>query len=104
MQIDVNRESLIPLGELARSLPARRNNRPVHPSTLHRWRTSGLAGGIRLEAVRVGGAWHTSREAFARFCDRLTAAAEAGTTDPSPRRNSRGNHAGVDTELREEGW
>jgi len=71
MSIDLNREQLISLAELARNLPRRRRGRPVHASTVHRWRARGVDG-IRLECVRIGGAWCTSREAFQRFSDRLT--------------------------------
>lgn len=69
--IDVRTEQLIILSQLVRRLPARRNQRPVHPATAHRWRKPGLHG-VRLECIRVGGIWHTSMEAFQRFCDRLT--------------------------------
>jgi hypothetical protein len=101
--IDVDQEQLVSFSELARSLPRRRENRPVHVSTIHRWRSSGLRG-VRLEAIRVGGAWHTTREAFARFCERLTAAetddgASAVTT--SVRRRA---HEVADVELSSEGW
>ena len=102
MPIDINREELITFCELARSLPARRNSRPIHIATVHRWRAHGLKG-VRLEAVRVGGAWHTTREAFRRFADRLTALALAseGTlpNGPSDRRNLAANDA-----LEQRGW
>jgi hypothetical protein len=49
---------------------------PVHLSTVVRAITRGLklANGerVRLEAIRAGGRWHTSREAVARFIARLT--------------------------------
>lgn len=77
--IDIRREQMITFGRLARSLPRRRMDRPVHPSTVHRWRSKGIRG-IRLEAVRIGGAWQTSQEAFERFVAKLTAAEEG----PSP--------------------
>lgn len=72
MQIDPNCEHLITFKELAESLPRRRGDRPIHLSTIHRWRSRGLKG-IRLEAIRIGGSWCTSREAFGRFASRLTA-------------------------------
>ncbi len=59
--------------QLARELPRRRGNRPVHVSTIHRWRSRGLRG-IQLEAVRLGGAWCTTWKAFRRFCQQLTEA------------------------------
>ena len=78
MSIDLSREKLIPFGQLARSLPRRRSGRPISPSTIHRWRSNGLKG-IRLEAVRVGGAWHTTEDAFKRFVAKLTAEAVSYT-------------------------
>lgn len=74
---DITQEQLLTFRDLARSLPCRRGDRPVHVATIHRWRSRGL-NGIRLEAMRIGGAWTTSREAFRRFVDRLTTQAEAG--------------------------
>ena len=104
MAIDVRNEQLITFSELARSLPRRRDNRPVNVSTIHRWRSRGLDGGIRLEAVRVGGAWCTSWEAFHRFCDRLTTVRESrerAVAFSSPNRES---HRAADRQLQSEGW
>jgi hypothetical protein len=42
----------------------------VHLSTVIRWVRRGCRG-VRLEAVRVGGRWVTSREALDRFVERL---------------------------------
>jgi hypothetical protein len=70
--IDVNREQMVTLSQLARRLPRRRMERPVHPATIHRWRCPGVRG-IRLECVRIGGIWHTSLEAYQRWVDRLNA-------------------------------
>lgn len=61
--IDVNGGRLVTLSQLARRLPRRRMDRPVSPSTCHRWRSPGVRG-VRLECVRIGGIWHTSLEAF----------------------------------------
>lgn len=73
-------ETLISLGQAARGLPRRRGRRPVHVSTLYRWRRVGLLG-VRLEAVKVGGTWCTTREAIRRFFDCLTEiAAGSGAT------------------------
>lgn len=41
-------------------------------STLHRWRARG-AGGVKLEAIRVGSVWYTSRDACIRFMQRRSA-------------------------------
>ena len=64
MAIDLRKEQPVPFTELARS-------RAKHVSTVHRWRKPGLRG-VCLEAIRIGGAWHTSHEAFQRFCDQLS--------------------------------
>ncbi len=102
MSIDITQEQLITFSELARSLPRRRSDRPVHLATIHRWRSRGLKG-IRLEAVKVGGAWHCSLEAFRRFTDRLTAEAESAEVSiaAGPHRNS---HVEADTALQGSGW
>ena len=102
MPIDIAHEHLVTFSELARSLPRRRGDRPVHVATIHRWRSRGLKG-IRLEAIRIGGAWHSSREAFGRFADRLTAQVEAAEV-ALPATTSRRSHAEADTALTQDGW
>jgi hypothetical protein len=70
--IDLLTERTITLVEAARLVPPGRGGRPTHLSTLLRWIKPGVRG-VRLEAVRLGGRWVTSREALQRFADRLTA-------------------------------
>lgn len=70
-------EELLTLTEAAKTLP----DRP-HCSTLLRWRTSGV-NGVRLEAVKVGGRWFTSRQALRRFVRNTTVAAITGHGDGS---------------------
>lgn len=82
MTIDLQRENPVSFGKLARSLP-RRSDKPVAPSTVHRWRLHGIQG-IRLEAIKIGGTWHTTDEAFQRFCEKLTAQADATPVPYSP--------------------
>jgi hypothetical protein len=101
--IDVEQEKLVSFSQLAQSLPRRRSNRPVHVSTIHRWRKPGLRG-VRLEAIRVGGSWHTTREAFARFCERLTAAETDGDTAAVTTSARRRTHELADVELSSEAW
>ncbi len=69
--IDIRTEHLVTLSQLVKTLPPRRQQRPVHPATVYRWRNPGIRG-VRLECIRVGGTWHTSMEAFQRFCDELS--------------------------------
>jgi hypothetical protein len=78
--INVGTEQLLTLSQLAKRLPRHRNDRPVHPSTCHRWRSPGVRG-VRLECVRIGGIWHTSWQAFQRWCEQLTAL-ENGSAAP----------------------
>jgi len=77
------------LSAAGRLFPGHRGGTSVDPSTVFRWVTKGTrtAEGrvVKLEAVRVGGRWLTSRGAVARFVAALTeAASPAGeTTAPS---------------------
>jgi hypothetical protein len=70
--ISVNDEHILTFSQLAKRLPRRRRDRPTSPSTVHRWRSRGVRG-VRLEAVRIGGTWVTSLEAYERFCHAVTA-------------------------------
>lgn len=64
------------LSAAGRLFPAHRGAGTVNPSTVFRWVKQGArsAGGqlVRLDAVRVGGRWLTSRGAVARFVRALT--------------------------------
>ena len=84
--IDPNSETLISLAEAARSLPRRRGGKRPHVSCLYRWTTSGCRG-VVLESIQVGGTRCTSREALARFFQRLTQddAADLPPVQPFPR-------------------
>jgi hypothetical protein len=71
--IDLTVETTISLSEAARLLPPGRRNRPVSFSCVLRWILDGvrLPSGsvVRLEAVRLGGRWLTSKEALQRFAE-----------------------------------
>lgn len=68
------------LSAAGRLFPAHRGSGTVDPSTVFRWVTKGTRGAdarvVKLEAIRVGGRWLTSRGAVARFVTALTAAAD----------------------------
>src|SRR5262245_24013204 len=70
------------LSAAGRLFPGHRGGTSVDPSTVFRWLTKGARapGGqlVKLEAVRVGGRWLTSRGAVTRFVGALTAAADPG--------------------------
>ena len=95
MHIDINVEKLVRFVGLA-------DFATVHVSTVHRWRKPGIRG-IRLEAVRVGGTWYTTHEAFARFCERLTAA-ETGEPDAASSVERHTSHRQADSALESDNW
>ena len=76
------------LSAAGRLFPGHRGNNTVDPSTVFRWVTKGMrtpdGRTVKLEAVRVGGRWLTSKGAVARFVGALTAAADPASTDPAP--------------------
>jgi hypothetical protein len=74
--IDLSVETPLPLKDACCLVPAARNGKRTHLATLLRWILTGSRGPtgerVRLEAVRLGGRWMTSREALQRFAERLT--------------------------------
>jgi hypothetical protein len=74
--IDLSTESPLSLAAAAAQIPPARNGKRCHLSTVLRWVLRGArspAGHlVKLEAVRLGGRWLTSREALQRFSERLT--------------------------------
>lgn len=94
-------EDLITFPQLAKRLPRRRRGRPVAVSTVGRWRYPGVKG-VRLEAVRLGGAWVTSVQAFDRFVARTTAAASGDTC--SAERITSGKAKSITAALTAEGF
>jgi hypothetical protein len=66
--IDVKSEKLLRLEAVSRIkwLPKQSTKRLAF-STVYRWATRGVRGGIKLETVRIGSALHTSEEAVERF-------------------------------------
>lgn len=96
--VDVAAEQVVTFGELARRLPRKRLGRQVHVSTVHRWRHPGVRG-VRLEAVRVGGCWCTSMEAYARFVEVLTRQAQGqqvAASAPSERQSEKAVERALD--------
>ena len=75
------------LSAAGRLFPGHRGNKAVDPSTVFRWVTRGLPSPdgqvVRLEAVRVGGRWLTSRGAVARFVAALTPAPDTPPAGPA---------------------
>jgi hypothetical protein len=87
--IDLTSETLISLSEAARLLPRGRRNRPVTLSCVLRWVLDGVrlpsGSAVRLQAVRMGGRWLTSKEALQRFADAQTPRLDGQPEQPAPR-------------------
>lgn len=87
--LDLTTEAPIPLAEAAKIVPPGRAGKKTHLSTLLRWIVHGAkdpAGNlIKLEALRLGGRWMTSREALQRFAERLTPPLDAVPRAEAPR-------------------
>jgi hypothetical protein len=97
--IDISTEQLLTLPQAARVRPHGRLGRPTHPSTVYRWISRGargVAGVVKLEGVRLGGSWYTSREALQRFAEALTNGSTETVRGDTPRQRA----ADVDEELR----
>jgi hypothetical protein len=73
---DLATEIPIPLAAATALVPPARKGKRTHFQTLLRWVVHGAKGPagamIRLDAIRIGGRWMTSREALQRFAERLT--------------------------------
>jgi hypothetical protein len=84
--LDLTTEQPLPLKDLCRLVPPGRGGKRTHISTLLRWILQGARGPagelVRLEAIRLGNRWMTSREALQRFAEALTPRADA---TPPPR-------------------
>jgi hypothetical protein len=93
--IDLSTESPLSLNQAARLLPPGRRNRPVSFSCVLRWVLEGAKAPsgelVKLEALRVGGRWLTSREALQRFAEALTPQASGMPSSPArtPRQRRR---------------
>jgi uncharacterized protein DUF1580 len=86
--IDLSTETRIPLAVAASETPPGRNGKRTHLSTILRWILTGAkapdGSRVRLEAIRLGGRWFTTREALQRFAERLTPRLD-GNNQPTPR-------------------
>lgn len=80
-------EELIPVQDLPARLPPSRSGRRLHRAAVWRWVTDGLkgpdGGRVRLEALRMGRRWVTSKQAVARFFRRLSGAEPGSGGSPA---------------------
>lgn len=83
--IDFATEDLITFGQAAEMLPGR-SDRRTSPSTIWRWAKVGCKASdgtlVKLETVRIGGRFCTSREAVLRFIAATNDQAEASPAAP----------------------
>lgn len=86
--IDATEEHPIPLSLAAREVPNRHGKRGISVPTVWRWCSRGIKG-VRLETTMIGGTRMTSREAVARFFERLTAAANGSAPRQTPAKQKR---------------
>jgi hypothetical protein len=74
--LDLTAETPVPLKDACRLIPPGRQGKKTHLSTLLRWILQGARSPsgerVKLDAVRLGSRWMTSREALQRFAERLT--------------------------------
>lgn len=82
-------EALLGLADAAKLLPGYRGNASLDPSCVLRWVLTGSKSArgkvVKLEAIRMGNRWLTSREALARFSAALSAVpGETPTPPPTP--------------------
>jgi hypothetical protein len=95
--IDLATESPIPLAAAAKLVPPARSGKRTHLSTILRWILTGAKAPdgqrVRLEAIRLGGRWMTTREALQRFTERLTPRLDGGAAPSAPRTESRRRRA-----------
>lgn len=73
---------LLPLSAVRALVPSRHAGKSLHGATLTRWILSGVRGRdgsrVRLRAVKLGGAWLTTREWVAQFVGATMASNEPG--------------------------
>ena len=85
--IDLTREDPVALEAATALIPPARGGRKTHLSTLLRWGLKGVKGPtgaiVRLEIVRIGCRWFTSREALQRFSTALTPCLDTDATTPA---------------------
>ncbi|NLS94253.1 MAG: DUF1580 domain-containing protein [Planctomycetaceae bacterium] len=103
MAIDPLREDLISLHAAAKIYPRSTSGRPTHVCTVYRHTASGCHG-IILESIQCGGRRCTSREAVARFFQRLTIAAGKKNRQPNEISAAEDVHADVEEALKAAGF
>jgi hypothetical protein len=80
------KEELITLTQAARLIPPARRGKRTHLSTILRWILDGAKAPngtvVKLEGVRLGGRWLTTKQALQRFAEALTPDLNAERAQP----------------------
>ena len=71
--IDVKRDRLVTVAAMTK----KHLGRAISKATAWRWIVRGGSNGVRLEAVKLMGVWHTTARAFREFIRRQSTAAAA---------------------------
>ncbi len=66
----VGHDDVMSLAEAAKFLPVRKEGKPLHVNTIHRWASGGVRG-VVLQTALIGGVRYTTRRAIERFLVRL---------------------------------
>jgi hypothetical protein len=89
--IQISKETILSLRQAAKLFPPARQGKPVSFQCVLRWVLNGARGPdgelVRLESLRIGSRWVTSREAIQRFAEALTP--EIATPAPARTRRQR---------------
>lgn len=85
LAIDPETEEMLTLSQATTQIPGRRS---VSMNTLHRWRLKGFRG-VKLECIRIGLEWQTSREAINRWIRKLNPTTTAVAPETPTARNRR---------------
>lgn len=100
--IPIQGETLIPLREVPKHLPARPSAKRVHISACYRWVSTGVRG-VVLESLKIGGTTYTSLEAIERFARQLSRHPSDSTNEhrdtPARTRSLNGTAARLEWEL-----
>src|SRR5262245_23181031 len=101
--IDLATESILSLRDAAKLIPPARQGRPVSFQCILRWALDGAktpsGERVRLEAIRLGGRWVTSREAIQRWAEALTPKTDNSMSRPRTLRQRRRSAEQAEKEL-----
>jgi Protein of unknown function (DUF1580) len=99
--IDIASEEVLSLAQAAKLLPPGRLGRPCAFPTILRWCLSGarsLDGRlVKLECLRLGGKWITSRQAIQRWAEALTPQMDDAPSQPTQTMKQRKRRAEKET-------